>query len=127
MKHVLTGLIFLCIIFDAYSQSTNYYDRMNHIFGAIDKTKVTTGYLKEFGVRLNQIESYNGAILDTANWVDVTQWQSLYNSLYSMRVGTVAASMADPSTVFANLTTQQAADPNVIHSSIFLLRIFNLI
>ena len=78
MKHVLPCLILFCLIFDAHSQSTNYYDRMNHIFGAIDKTKVTTGFLKEFGVRLNQIESYNGT-MDTTNWVDITQWQSLYN------------------------------------------------
>lgn len=47
MKHVLPCLILLCAFCFANAQSTNYYDRMNHIFGSIDKTKVTTGYLKD--------------------------------------------------------------------------------
>jgi hypothetical protein len=47
MKHFLAGLFVLCICKSVLSQSTNYYNRMNQIFGAIDKTKVTTGYLKE--------------------------------------------------------------------------------
>ncbi len=36
---------------------------MQHIFGKITKTKVTTEYLKEFGVRFNIIENYDGVIL----------------------------------------------------------------
>ncbi|OBX26573.1 hypothetical protein A9996_04585 [Gelidibacter algens] len=78
---------------------------MSHIFGNIDKAKVTTGYLKEFGVRFNEIEAYNG-VINSNNLVDKTQWQSLYNSLYSMRVGDAAASMLAPATVFSTLKPQ---------------------
>lgn len=79
---------------------------MEHIFGNIDKTKVTTGFLKEFGIRFNEVEAYDG-IIDTDNLVDQTQWQSLYSSLYTMRVGTVAQNMTAPNVVFNNLDTQQ--------------------
>jgi hypothetical protein len=86
---------------------------MNQIFGAIDKTKVTTGYLKEFGIRFNSIESHNGILSDT-NMVDVTQWQSLYSSLYSMRVGSAASTMTAPLTVFADFKNQQTTNPDVV-------------
>jgi len=97
----------------ANSQSNNYANRMNHIFGNIDKSKVTTGYLKEYGIKLTSLEAYNGVLSDS-NRVDVTQWQSLYSSLYSMRVGTVATAMASPTSTFANLKTQQNASPGVV-------------
>ena len=51
MKHVLTSLLVLCIFYSAKSQSSDYYNRMDHVFGAIESSKVTTGLLKEFGVR----------------------------------------------------------------------------
>lgn len=66
----------LCIaLFYGNAQNTDYYDRMEHVFGNIDKTKVTTGFLKEFGIRFNEVEAYDG-IIDTDNLVDKTQWQS---------------------------------------------------
>ena len=75
---VFTGL---CIaLFYGNAQNTDYCDRMEHIFGNIDKNKVTTGFLKEFGIRFNEVEAYDG-IIDTNNLVDQTQWQSLYSSL----------------------------------------------
>lgn len=113
MKHVFTCLVILCSFYYTQAQTTNYSDRISHIFGAIDKTKVTTGYLKEFGIRFNSVESYNGILSDT-NWVDNSQWQSLYNSLYSMRVGNVASAMTSSSTVFQHLKTQQASNPDVV-------------
>lgn len=97
----------LCIAFFYGNAQNNYYNRMQHIFGNIDKTKVTTGYLKEFGIRFNETEAYNG-VISSNNLVDKSQWQSLYSSLYTMRVGTVAQNMTAPDVVFDNLKTQQA-------------------
>ena len=91
---------------------SNYYNRMQQVFGAIDKNKVSTGLFKEFGIRFNEVEAYNGT-LGTTNYADKTQWQSLYNSLHSMRVGTVAT-MTEPDLVFANLDNQQKANPSII-------------
>jgi len=106
MKKLLVFTGFFIALFQGHTQNTDYYDRMEHVFGNIDKTKVTTGFLKEFGIRFNEVEAYDG-IIDTDNLVDQTQWQSLYSSLYTMRVGTVAQNMTAPNTVFDNLKTQQ--------------------
>lgn len=94
------------LLFQTNAQNNNYYNRMQHVFGNIDKAKVTTGYLKEFGVRFNTIEDYSGTN-SANNFVDKTQWQSLYSSLYTMRVGTIAQNMTTTNTVFDFLKTQQ--------------------
>jgi hypothetical protein len=106
MKVKLLSLFLLFSILTGFSQNTDYYDRMEYVFGNIDKNKVTTGYLKEFGIRFNEVETYNG-VISSDNLVDENQWQSLYSSLYTMRVGNVAASMTAPNTVFDNLKAQQ--------------------
>jgi hypothetical protein len=101
------------------AQNNAYYNRMQHVFGNIDKTKVTTGYLKEFGIRFNTIEDYDG-VLDTLNFVDKTQWKSIYSSLYTMRVGTVAQNMTPTTTVFNHLETEQnSTTTDVLFSLLF--------
>ena len=57
MKRFLSFLLMCLIAGTSFAQNTDYYNRMNHVFGAIDKSKVTTGLLKEFGVRLNHVEN----------------------------------------------------------------------
>ncbi|NMH27533.1 T9SS type A sorting domain-containing protein [Flavobacterium silvaticum] len=112
MKRFLL-LTIICSFSLCSSQNTDYYNRMQYIFGNISTSKVTTGYLKEFGVRYTEIEAYNGA-LSTVNWVDKAQWNSIYSSLYTMRVGNVAAGMASASSVYTNLNTQQAATSDIL-------------
>jgi len=113
MKKLLLNLFLYLLVVSAMGQTpSNYYDRMQHVFGAIDKNKVTTGLLKEFGVRFNEVEAYNGT-LGYTNHIDKTQWRSLYYSLHTMRVGT-ATTMTDPDLVYAHLDNQQAANPGTI-------------
>ena len=129
MKKLLLFLVCLCSLFSINAQirildpidiiipnpqnNNSYANRMQHIFGGIDKTKVTTGYLKEFGVRFANIEACNGN-LTTSNFVTKSEWQALYGSLYSMRVGTVAQTMAAPQTVNTNFKTQQNNTDDVL-------------
>ncbi len=113
MKKITSLMIAVLISYGLSAQLTNYYNRMNHIFGSIDKTKVSTGYLKEFGIRLNEIEKFNGSLSNT-NWMDESQWKSIYSSLYSMRVGSAASGMSPPSSVYANIQTQKSNNPDVI-------------
>jgi len=107
MKKFITfySVLLFCVL-QTNAQNSNYYNRMKHIFGQIDKTKVTTGYLKEFGIRFNEIEAYSGFI-DADNFVDVIQWKSLYSSLYTMRVGTTASNMVSPNIISNNFKTLQ--------------------
>jgi len=50
MKRILLSLLCLATFYNVQAQNTAYANRMQYIFGNINKTKVTTGYLKEFGV-----------------------------------------------------------------------------
>ena len=113
MKKLIVFTLLFIAFFQGQAQNTDYYDRMEHIFGNIDKTKVTTGFLKEFGIRFNDIENHNG-VINSTNWTDKTQWQSSYSSLYTMRVGTAAQNMAAPNTVFTNLKTQQSGASEIL-------------
>lgn len=74
MKKLLIFTLLSIACFQGNTQNTDYYDRMEHVFGNIDKTKVTTGFLKEFGIRFNEVEAYNG-VISSNNLVDKTQWQ----------------------------------------------------
>ena len=73
MKNPLLLLLIIGNIFIGFAQNNSYANRMKHIFGNIDKTKVTTGYLKEFGIRLNNIEAYNGIKLPNTGFMRPTQ------------------------------------------------------
>ena len=72
MKKYFISIILTFNLFHCYTQNNNYYNRMQHVFGNINKTKVTTGYLKEFGIRFNEVEAYNG-VISSSNLVDKTQ------------------------------------------------------
>jgi len=57
MKKFTCLLLFSVIAYAVTAQSYDYYNRMNHVFGNIQKSKVTTGLLKEFGIRWNEVEA----------------------------------------------------------------------
>ncbi|TDP60357.1 T9SS type A sorting domain-containing protein [Flavobacterium dankookense] len=113
MKRILLFLLCLATFYNVQAQNTAYANRMQYIFGNINKSKVTTGYLKEFGVRFANIEVCNGS-LSTNNYVTLKEWNNLYNSLYSMRVGTVAQNMIAPSVVNTNLKTAQSNSNDIL-------------
>lgn len=106
MKKILLLVVCLITFYNVQAQNSSYANRMQHIFGNIDKNKVTTGYLKEFGVRFANIEACNGS-LSTDNFVTKSEWQAVYSSLYSMRVGQAAVNMASPQTVKNQIDNQQ--------------------
>lgn len=119
MKKIILSCIICMLFLKINAQNNAYYNRMQQVFGNIDKAKVTTGYLKEFGIRFNTIEDYDG-VLDTLNFVDKIQWKSIYSSLYTMRVGTVAQNMTPTTTVFNHLETEQNnATTDVLLSLLF--------
>jgi hypothetical protein len=107
MKKILFFLICFTTIHIVQAQNTAYSNRMQYIFSNIDKTKVSTGYLKEFGIRFANLEDCNGS-LSPNNFVNKTEWNEIYSSLYSMRVGTMAQNMVAPSVVNSNCTTLQS-------------------
>lgn len=115
MKRILLLLFCLALFYtaNAQAQNTAYANRMQYIFSNINKSKVTTGYLKEFGVRFANIESCTG-VLNTSNYLTPKEWNGIYSSLYSMRVGTVAQNMTAPSIVSTNLKTAQSNSNDIL-------------
>ena len=106
MKRFLLITICLITFCNVQAQNSDYANRMQYVFGNIDQTKVTTGYLKEFGIRFANMEACNGS-LSANNFVTKSEFQSLYNSLYSMRVGQVASTMDSPQNIYNQNKSQQ--------------------
>ncbi|PZX44335.1 hypothetical protein LX97_01346 [Nonlabens dokdonensis] len=75
-------LLYVCLLISIFgsAQNNDYYNRMQHIFGNIDTNKVTTGFLKDFGIRFANMEECGGD-LTANNYVNENEWQLLYNSL----------------------------------------------
>lgn len=113
MKKFLLLTISLITFYGVQAQNSDYANRMQYVFGNIDQTKVTTGYLKEFGIRFANMEACNGNLTST-NFVTKSEWQSLCNSLYSMRVGQVASAMDSPETIYNQNKTQQNNSSDIL-------------
>lgn len=113
MKLFFSIILWGMTSFVLFAQNTAYYQRMKQTFENIDPTKVTTGHLKEFGIRFNEVEAYDGT-LQADNYMNHSQWQALYSSLYTMRVGMASATMTAPGTLNDNWKGQQAANPDEV-------------
>ena len=79
MKRIITILIAFCV-YSAQSQNTDYANRMEHIFENIDPAKVSTGYLKDFGIRFANMELANG-LITANNPVSKPEFVNIYSSL----------------------------------------------
>ncbi len=66
--------------------STSFYANSNAVYGNLDKTKITTGLLREYGIDFINQDNYNGQNLHDSNWVNLTDWRVLYASLYSQQI-----------------------------------------
>lgn len=65
--------------------STPLSDRLDYIFGWIDKSQVPTGFLEEYGAALIPLDVFNGVLSDS-NRVDENVWRMAYGSLQSSRI-----------------------------------------
>jgi hypothetical protein len=80
-----------CISNGQTYDTTTYYGKMNFTFDKLNKTIITTGLLREYGIDLLNLENYNGQTLHDSNWVNLDDWRALYASLYSEQINNVAA------------------------------------
>ena len=59
-----------------------YTDTMNYIFQKVDKSKITTGLLADYGLQIMAIEAFNGVPADS-NYVSITN--CLYQILFRLQ------------------------------------------
>jgi len=69
------------------AQTTTMRDVLNIAFANVDKTRVPTKYLKEFGYNFMPMNIFNGVLADT-NVLDMSAWRLLYGSFLTSCVGT---------------------------------------
>ena len=83
-KVILISLFLALIAGNMMAQDANqaYTDAMNAIFQKVDKSKITTGLLADYGVQIVDPEAFNGVPADS-NYVNMDTWKMLYGDIYS--------------------------------------------
>ena len=89
----MKSIIFYIVLFltitvgDIMAQDANqaYSDTMNFIFQKVDKSKITTGLLTDYGVQVVDPEAFNGIPADS-NYVSMDTWKMLYCSICSLKI-----------------------------------------
>jgi hypothetical protein len=79
--------IFLLASSSGYAQTeigTAFQTEMNTLFQNVNRTTVTTGLLKEYGMRFTDVGKLNGVLI-TSNHCNRGVWSALYTSLYFMK------------------------------------------
>lgn len=66
--------------------TTQYYGKMNYVFHHVNKTPITTGLLKEYGIEFLNFDNYNGLSLHDSNFVSLEELRQLYTDLYSSQI-----------------------------------------
>ena len=99
-KIILISLFLAIIAGNTMAQDADqaYSDAMNTIFQRINKSKITTGLLVDYGVQIVDPEVFNGTPADS-NYVDMDTWKMLYGGIYSSKINT-NANLTLPETVF---------------------------
>ncbi len=107
MKHFrqFAGIILFLSLSFSYLHAQDLGDltkaRMDFIFEHLDKDKVETGLLSDYGCLWTEPYAYNGVLTDT-NYVCMETWKSLYLSMYTTRINN-KVTLKEPQLVFNSL------------------------
>ncbi len=67
-----------------YPQNDAFSDQINNIFLNVDRSPVTTGLLRDYGLEIADVTKYPGTISGN-NYLNAEEWQAVYLTLYSFR------------------------------------------
>jgi hypothetical protein len=89
---LLVGLGMLCVIYSKAQgyDTTTYYGKNKFLYNNLDRSLISTGLLREYGIDFLNLENYTGKSLHDSNWVTLQDWRSLYATLYSQQVNSTA-------------------------------------
>ncbi len=107
MKHrykILQMVIGMLFVVCATAGQT-YVEKMDNIFEHVDKSKITTGLLSDYGLQLVDITAFDGTPTDS-NYVDMDTWENLYQGLYSSRINSSANNLLSPSVVLSRIDNE---------------------
>ena len=81
--------------------------KMDFIFEHLDKNKVETGLLSDYGCLWTEPYAYEGILSDT-NYVSMATWKGLYLSMYTTRINN-KTTLREPQLVFNSLRDDSPA------------------
>ena len=79
----------------------DYTNQMNYIFQYVDKNRITTGLLSDYGLQFIEPDVFNGVPADS-NYVNMDTWKMLYSGIYTSKINN-NISMTLPETVFTQI------------------------
>lgn len=101
--------LFIMVANVAFAQEDGYNDfraKMTSVFEYVNKDKVPTGILSDYGLLLVEPNGYDGIPRDT-NYVDLTVWKQLYFGMYDSQINS-KANLKEPQLVFDNVKVRQS-------------------
>jgi hypothetical protein len=114
MKSILTFFSLLLMASNVFGQNTNVFqDNMDVIYQNVNRTHVTTGLLKDYGLLLTDISKFNGT-RQANNYVNHPVWSSLYASLYFMKFNS-NATLPAPNVVNSAVATYKTTDSSIVN------------
>lgn len=86
----LTALLLIFFFFvsvaNAQQDTTTFYGKSNYMFQHLDKSQISTGLMRDYGIEFLNLGNYNGSFLADSNYVGLQEWRLLYASLYSSQI-----------------------------------------
>lgn len=105
----MLGLLLL-IANGVFAQDDSGYNefraKMNSIFQYVNKDKVPTGLLSDYGMQLIAPNGFDGIPTDT-NYVNFNVWKQLYFGMYDSRINT-KITLQEPNPLFANIIARKS-------------------
>lgn len=106
-------LLFVLGIVQAQAQvSDAYKNQIETIFQNVNRSLVTTGLLADYGLYYTNLDKFNGILSDT-NYLEFSEWQDLYSTLYTCRFSALS-SIADPSATLSLVDSIAALNSSAI-------------
>ena len=97
----LVAGIMIAFNLTAQTPGQDFTNRMNHIFQYVDKSKIATGILSDYGLQILEPKYFNGVPADS-NYVDMDAWKMLYSGMFTSKINN-NVSLSDSETVFAQI------------------------
>ncbi|QKG59068.1 T9SS type A sorting domain-containing protein (plasmid) [Hymenobacter sp. BRD128] len=109
MKKLVLGLLVLLASLSASHAQTGpedqapltaFADSINAVFQAVDKSRIPSGILEEYGLQLIDHVPFTGSNgFSAANQLDINRWRAIYGDLYGARINANAQNMPSLATV----------------------------
>ena len=107
----MVGILF---VLSSYSQEIDYDEQITSIFQNINKNRVSTGLLYDYGLQIIDPIYYDGVLLADSNYVDIDIWKSLYWGIYSSKVNNTI-SLTSPDLLSSNIEAANANSLAIMH------------